>query len=411
MHVLRLCSVFEPPATALIGRGVRFDPIGGMQNHTAQLSRALDGLRVRQTVVTTRPPTAPAVSRLGRYGVVVRLGAPVPFCRQFYCLPAWFRLPSLAQGVDLVHAHLGEDLAIMPLAVRAAAYARAPLVVTVHCSLRHTLRITGPRSLLLKTVGGALEAYGLRHADAVIALTERLRRQSPHGNVHVVPSGIGAEFTGPPVLAWQGFAAGLSRPLIGYVGRLHAQKGVDVLLRAFAMLCAGPDSGTAGHLVVIGDGPERPALRKLAVRLGIAGRIRFLGFVPHEQIPALLREMDALVLPSRYEELGSVLLEAMYCRVPVVASQVGGVPHLVEHGRTGLLVPPGSPARLADTLRRLLRNPALAADLAERAHRQAQDYTWDKLVHRVLEVYDSLLPTSAPLPQLPRIPRDAALER
>ncbi|OLT11933.1 hypothetical protein BJF79_23220 [Actinomadura sp. CNU-125] len=113
MHVLRLCPVFEPPPSALLGRGVRFDPIGGMQNHAAQLSRALDGLGVRQTVVTTRPPDAPAIARLGRHGRVVRLGLPVAVLRQGYAAAAWLRAPGLADGADLVHAHLGEDPAVL----------------------------------------------------------------------------------------------------------------------------------------------------------------------------------------------------------------------------------------------------------------------------------------------------------
>src|SRR5918912_2388705 len=76
IRVLRLCSVFEPPPSALVGRGVKFDPIGGMQNHTAELTRALDRRGVVQTVLTTRPPTAPYFQRLGDHARVIRLGLP-----------------------------------------------------------------------------------------------------------------------------------------------------------------------------------------------------------------------------------------------------------------------------------------------------------------------------------------------
>ncbi|HEY0128163.1 MAG TPA: hypothetical protein VGB40_03255, partial [Rubrobacteraceae bacterium] len=77
LRVLRLCSVFEPPTSAVSGRGVKFDPIGGMQNHTAELTRALDRRGVVQTVLTTRPPTAPLSERLGDHARVIRLGLPV----------------------------------------------------------------------------------------------------------------------------------------------------------------------------------------------------------------------------------------------------------------------------------------------------------------------------------------------
>jgi glycogen(starch) synthase len=399
MHVLRLCSVYEPPASALTGRGVGFDPIGGMQNHTAQLSRALDRLGVRQTVVTTRPLTASATSPLGEHGQVIRLGLPIRLCRQFYGLSAWRRLRHLTEDADLVHAHVGEDLAMLPLALRAAALAAAPLVVTVHCSLRHTLQVDGPRSLLLKTFGGTLEAYGLGRAAAVITLTDRLRRALPGHNVHVVPSGIGGEFTGEcgTGTAATGLPEDVPGPRIGYVGRLHKQKDVDALLQGFALLT----SAAAGHLVIVGDGPERVRLRRLAARLRIADRTHFVGFVPHARIPAVLRDLDVLVLPSRYEELGSVLLEAMYAQVPIVASGVGGVPELIEHRHSGLLVPPASPPLLAAAIHELLIDPKRAEAMAGRAHERVREQTWDKLVHRVLEVYRSVTPASSLAPHQP----------
>src|ERR671910_3278448 len=120
MRVLRVCSVFQPPATALSGPGARFDPIGGMQTHTHELSRALDLLGVEQTIVTTLPPTAAPEEALGAHGRVTRLGLPIRHFRQLYSWPAARLLPRLAGSADLVHVHLGEDIAVVPLALRAA---------------------------------------------------------------------------------------------------------------------------------------------------------------------------------------------------------------------------------------------------------------------------------------------------
>ncbi len=114
MRVLRLCSVFEPPASAIRGKGASFDPIGGMQNHTAELTRALDRRSVAQTVVTTRPPTAPHLQRLGNHACVIRLGLPVRCFRQLYGPQAAILAPILAMRTDVVHVHLGEDLASSP---------------------------------------------------------------------------------------------------------------------------------------------------------------------------------------------------------------------------------------------------------------------------------------------------------
>jgi hypothetical protein len=162
IRVLRLCSVFEPPPSALVGKGVKFDPIGGMQNHTAELTRALDRRGVVQTVVTTRPPTAPHFQRLGGNARVIRLGLPVRRFRQLYGPQAAIVAPVLASRADLVHVHLGEDLAVLPVGAAAARLHRLPLVLTVHTSLRHTLAVSDLRSAVLKTLGGPIERWGER---------------------------------------------------------------------------------------------------------------------------------------------------------------------------------------------------------------------------------------------------------
>src|ERR671921_325422 len=118
ISVLRICSVFEPPPSALVGRGVKFDPIGGMQNHTAELTRALDRRGIVQTVLTTRPPTAPYFQRLGDHASVIHLGFPVRRFRQLYAPQAAIIAPILAARADVVHVHLGEDLAVLPVGVR-----------------------------------------------------------------------------------------------------------------------------------------------------------------------------------------------------------------------------------------------------------------------------------------------------
>src|SRR5215213_329427 len=160
IRVLRLCSVFEPPASAIEGKGARFDPIGGMQNHTAELTRALDRRGVRQTVLTTRPPTAPHLQRLGDHARVIRLGLPVRRFRQLYAPQASVLAPILAARADVVHVHLGEDLAVLPVGAAAARLHRLPLVLTVHTSLRHTLAVSDLRSAVLKTLGGPIERWG-----------------------------------------------------------------------------------------------------------------------------------------------------------------------------------------------------------------------------------------------------------
>jgi glycogen(starch) synthase len=403
VHVLRLCSVFEPEATdrpAVAGvdgspghislqgeldrAAARFDPIGGMQNHTASLTRCLDAQGHRQTVVTSRLAAPAGVSRLGRHARVLRTGLPLPRLRQLWALaavPAVWRRGTVP--VDAVHAHQGEDLATLTLALMAARRHDCPLVVTLHCSVGHTVTGRSLRARLLHALGGWLERRALRRADAVVVLTDRsavaVRADGvPVDRVHTIPSGFDPTLFAQP---HPDVLADLTPPRIGYVGRLAPQKRADVLVEAFGRM------REKASLVVVGDGPDRPLVNRLVEESPARDRIFLTGFISHSAVPAVLASLDVLVLPSAYEEMGSVLTEAMAAGVPVVASDVGGIPEVVDEGVTGLLVPPLDVDALAGALDRLVADSALRERLADGARRRAGDYAWPLLAARVLAVY------------------------
>ena len=387
IRVLRLCSVFEPPPSALVGRGVKFDPIGGMQNHTTELTRALDRLGVVQTVLTTRPPTAPLFQRLGDHARVIRVGLPVRLFRQLYGPQAAIIAPILAARADVVHVHLGEDLAVLPVGAAAARLHRLPLVLTVHTSLRHTLVVGDLRSAILKTLGGPIELWGERSAEAVVVITPRLYRLLvsegvEEDRVHLIPPGVNPSlFEGP----FEDPFSGVGKPRVLFVGRLALQKGVGTLVAAAELI-----DDPSVQVILVGDGPERPALERKAKQTGVVDRLRFVGFVAHEELPAAMSHADLLVLPSLYEELGTVLLEAMQAGLPIVASKTGGIPDVIEDGVNGLLVPPGDPEALARAVNRLLADRGLARRLSEGAQQRGKDYDWEVLAGSVLAVYQGV---------------------
>jgi glycosyltransferase involved in cell wall biosynthesis len=143
-----------------------------------------------------------------------------------------------------------------------------------------------------------------------------------------------------------------------YVGRLRVRKGVELLLEAFSRLAAEAPELT---LVIVGDGERRASLEKAARRLGLEGRVRFSGRQGAREIRGLLERCRALVVPSTYEGMPLVVLEAMEAARPVVASAVSGIPEVVVDGETGWLVPPEDAAALAAALLAVWRDPAEAA--------------------------------------------------
>ncbi len=235
-----------------------------------------------------------------------------------------------------------------------------------------------------------------RRTDRLVAVSEseattiRASGVAPPGIVRVVPNGIdpapwlrAADETDRAALrAALGVPAGA--PLAAVVGLLNAAKGQDLALRALAEV-------PGAHMLVVGDGAMRPELARLARAPAVAGRAHVLGW--RDDVPALLAASDLLVLPSRWEGMPYVALEAMAAGLPVVATRVDGAIDAVVEGETGHVVDVESPAALAEGMRRVLALDGAARramGAAGRARCLAL-FTRDAMVARMLEVYGELL--------------------
>jgi glycogen(starch) synthase len=384
--VLRLASVFQVPDAALCAAS-GWDAVGGMQTHAACLTRELDRLGVEQVVMTAWRPASPRREAIGRSSRVLRLGVPVRHLRQLYSVPAALRAPRVAACSDLVHAHLGEDLAVAPVAIAAARWAGVPLVLSIHMSMWHTLGATSPRTWALRYLGGALETLGERVATAVLVLTPGMREVLAGAGIarrriHVVPSGVDPRRFGPrepdPL-------PGVRRPRVTFVGRLAPEKAVATLVDAVARTGSRPQP----ELILVGDGPERERVAERVRAAGLQMRTHMLGFRSPCEVVAILRHSDVFVLPSRYEELGSALLEAMACGVPIAATRTGGIPYAV--GDAGLLVAPSDPAALAGTIDHILGDSRLAERLSSSGLERSREFHWPGLARRVLDVYEDAM--------------------
>jgi glycosyltransferase involved in cell wall biosynthesis len=236
------------------------------------------------------------------------------------------------------------------------------------------------------------ERWALRNVDHVIAGTDSAaevwRTKGYRGSMTVIPQfGIDPEIFTPSERQppRRGF-------VIGYVGRLVPEKGVDLLIRALADL---PPQIGGWRLEIVGQGPERESLIRLARSLHIADRIAFAGQIPSGRIPTLYRELDALVVPSRTrpnwkEQFGRIIIEAMASGVPVIGSDSGAIPGVI--GDAGLLFPEDNTKALTECLATLMQDEALRCELAARGRARAlEHFTHAQVAARTVAVYREML--------------------
>lgn len=287
------------------------------------------------------------------------------------------------ERADLFHAHgYKPDILIgaLPRSLR-----RRPLVVTVH-------GYTNARWFDRQALYGWVDRMLLRRADRVVLVHRGMASRRGLRRLHdprwrVIENGIDLDAVraAPRHPQIEALSAGRS-PLIGAIGRLSHEKGFDRLLRAAAPWLR---EQTSGAVMILGEGPERSALERLAAGLGIQDRVLLPGYVPNAAAHVPL--FDVFVLPSRTEGLPITLLEAMAAGVPIVASSVGGVPRVLEDGRSGLLVGPDADA-LGDAIQECLRDREGArrrARIAEAA--VSERFTSAAMARRYLELYRELV--------------------
>jgi glycosyltransferase involved in cell wall biosynthesis len=250
-----------------------------------------------------------------------------------------------------------------------------------------------------------MEAYVLAHTDALLAGNaegvEVWRAKGYQGPVEVIPQfGVDPDIFYPitrparqskpsVLLRRSARRPSQSEMVIGYIGRLVPEKGVDVLLQAATQL-QGP-----WELRILGSGPERDRLEKMAQWLGILPRVSFDLPIPSTQMTYYYSGLDVLVLPSRTrpnwkEQFGRVLIEAMACQVAVVGARCGAIPEVI--GDAGLTFTEGDPADLRTQLQQLLDNPSLRFELAQKGRQRVLDhYTQTQVAARTVEVYQQLV--------------------
>lgn len=292
-----------------------------------------------------------------------------------------------AEGTAVFHVHRSAPSGCFyPLLT--AVIARVPaIVVTQHLFVERNARYVRDKLL----------SAGI---DRYIGVSEEMARKlrprclSPERQVQVIHNGILlARFSRPvnPALLAV-LTKGNQRPVVLSVSRLDdKQKGLRFLVSAAALV---PEA----QFVFAGDGPDRASLEAQARSIGVEERVTFLGH--REDVPDLMASCDVFVMPSLYEGFGVSALEAMASAKPVVASSIRGLDEVVVHGETGLLVPPRDPAALAQAIRTVLSNKALAQRLGTAGRAQAhREFSVETMIQRTTTVYEEILSSKQTRPE------------
>ncbi len=272
-----------------------------------------------------------------------------------------------ALGITLVHA-LSAD--VVPRAERVAAKLRVPLVVTANrldeTEIRGLARFSGQGIVAVSR-----------------AIKERIVNLAGIGQdrIRVIHNGLDLTRMPKPSFTESDAPAAWRCPVIGTLGHLSQKKGQRVFLQAVKILL---ERGLDAEFVILGDGPDRSALRVLADELNVTKRVTF---TPHT-VSGQLGQLDILVEPSLQEGLGMSVMQAMATGVPVVATGVGGLYDLIEDGVTGVMVPAADPAALAEAIWSLLKNPSERREMAKQARKMIeQEFSADLVSKTLLDYY------------------------
>ena len=345
-------------------------PSGGMANQTLQLLKVLRAEGAMVELIQVNRPYSPAWA--GNFKGIRAL---------FRLLPYLFHLWRSARKVDLYHvmANSGWSWHLFAApAIWIAKFTGKPVIVNYQ----------GGEADVFFDKAFSWVKPSLDRADAIIVQSGFLDMvfKKRGFSTHIVPNIIDLSRFSIEQNAAAALTADFPRILVAR--NLEPIYDNATALRAFQIV---RKSLPSAQLVIAGSGPERQTLENLAGELGLADAVVFTGRVENENMANLYYSADLMINPSLVDNMPVSVLEALASGVPVVSTNVGGVPHLVEHGKTALLVPPQDAAAMAAAILALLTDPAKARQIKEAGVASVQQYTWPRVRTRLLGVYKQVL--------------------
>ncbi len=411
---IAMLSVHTCPLATLGGKET-----GGMNVYVRDLSRELLHRGHRVDVYTrSQDSSIPRIhNTLGPSGRVIHVpaGPEHPYDKQL----VYDHLPEFVDGVlaqaqadgiryDVLHSHYWLSGAV---ARDLQAHWNTPIVHMFHTLGKMKNAVAQRPEELEATRRIEAEAEIVQFADAVVAATpveeEQLVRlyDADPARIHIISPGVDTErfHPIPKVTAKEHISLCPDHCIILFVGRIEPLKGIDNLLRAIARVTEKRPKLCGGHqglcVPIIGGDPDRiheedemVRLQELREALSIGDIVTFLGAKDQDTLQYYYSAAEMVVMPSDYESFGMVALEAMACGTPVIASDVGGLAHLVKEGRTGYRVPARDPEALANKITRLLADEGLRRRIGQRATCWAESYAWPRVADKIEALYEKVMP-------------------
>lgn len=340
-------------------------PSGGMANQTRQLRKLLEADGNRVVFLPTNPPYKPQwVASLKGFRALFRL---IP-----YVFSAW----RLAGRVDVIHmmANSGWSWQLFSAPVVWSGWLRGTPVIVNYRGGEALSYLNASFSQVKPTID----------RSACIVVPSAFLQQVFAGfgiTCQVIPNIIDLARFRPPTQRTESAEFNLV-----ITRNLEPIYGIDTAIRAFA-LASQREPGL--RLLIAGSGPQRAELEQLAKDLDIQQRVEFLGRLEPEQVVSLYQRADAMLNPTTVDNMPNSVLEALACGVPVISSDVGGVPYIVENEVTALLVPCGNVARMAEAIQRLHEDENLRTNLINAGLDEVRKYTWERVGNLWNDLYRS----------------------
>jgi len=356
--------------------------LGGAEVQAQRLAASLKGRGVEIFVLTRRMKKVPAyemIDGIPVYRSIRTVGAPFLF-GLFYIASVFLFLYRKRNEYTIIHCNILQEYQTL-VAIIIKLLFKKRVVAKMSSS-----GLTSDLKLMKSTLAGKVSLRFLRKADRIVSLcsqatSELLAIGIPVRTVQQIPNGVDSG-----IFIRNARNREAKRQVITFIGRLDSYKGVNYLLEAFHRVISG---GADAVLTIIGNGPDEVQLRNQAAKLHILERVLFKG--RQENIAAELSATDIFVLPSLSEGMSNVLLEAMACGLPVVATAVGGSCDMIQNRINGILVPPCDPSALCDAMLELLGNDTLAKKLANEARKTVEErYSLAHITDCYLNLYREL---------------------